>query len=79
MTYHCDYENEPIGGGNPYYRCVHCQISDPQINGRIEGHCPTCFYRQCKEKGLDYQREYYKLKTGYYPEEDDPEYHDGPY
>lgn len=44
-----DYENEPIGGGNPYYRCKHCKVSDPQINGRIEGHAEWCEYRQHKE------------------------------
>jgi hypothetical protein len=37
-VFYFDYENEPIGGSNPYYRCVHCGISDPQINGRLEGH-----------------------------------------
>lgn len=51
-TYYHDYENEPIGGGNPYYRCVHCKISDPQINGRLEGHSKYCEYRLQKEKEL---------------------------
>ncbi len=49
-----DYENEPIGGGNPYYRCIHCKRSDPEINGRIEGHLPSCKYRQAKEGGAEY-------------------------
>lgn len=49
-----DYENEPIGGGNPYYRCVHCKAADPSINGRIEGHFSTCEYRLAKESGLKY-------------------------
>lgn len=37
-----NYPNEPIGGGNPYYRCCACGVSDPQINGRLEGHLPSC-------------------------------------
>jgi hypothetical protein len=37
-----DYPNEPIGGGNPYYRCIYCKISDPQINGRLSGHAKNC-------------------------------------
>lgn len=36
------YINEPIGGGNPYYRCYNCQISDLQINGRLGGHAEWC-------------------------------------
>jgi hypothetical protein len=43
--YWCDYPNEPIGGGNPYYRCSFCGISDPQINGRLENHAKNCEYR----------------------------------
>jgi len=45
MNYRSDYPNEPIGGGNPYYRCKACKISDPQINGRLEGHSSTCSWR----------------------------------
>lgn len=41
-VYYCDYPTEPIGGGNPYYRCVYCKRSDPEINGRLEGHEKTC-------------------------------------
>ena len=49
MTYYHDYKSEPIGGGNPYYRCAQCKRSDPEINGRIEGHESWCGYRQKKE------------------------------
>lgn len=52
--YFHDYENEPIGGDNPYYRCVHCHRTDPQINGQLEGHSPDCLYRLAKERGVDY-------------------------
>lgn len=47
--YYSDYENEPIGGGNPYYRCIYCKRSDPEINGRLEGHNKECPYRITKE------------------------------
>lgn len=53
-TYYSDYENEPIGGGNPYYRCIHCKISDPQINGDLKKHASYCKYRLAKESGLPY-------------------------
>jgi hypothetical protein len=49
MAYFCDYETEPIGGGNPYYRCVHCKRSDPEINGRLDRHMSWCEYRTRKE------------------------------
>lgn len=49
QEYHSDYENEPIGGGNPYWRCVHCQRSDPQINMKVSNHLSSCRYRQAKE------------------------------
>lgn len=52
--YFSDYENEPIGGGNPYYRCIHCKRSDPEINGRLEGHEKYCKYRIAKELGVEY-------------------------
>lgn len=48
--YYFDYPSEPIGGGNPYYCCVSCGISDPQINGRLEGHLEWYEYRIKKEK-----------------------------
>lgn len=51
MSYDHDYETEPIGGGNPYYRCVHCKRSDPEINGDIKKHVPSCAYRLAKEAG----------------------------
>jgi len=54
-TYYSDYENEPIGDGNPYYCCIHCKRSDPEINGRIEGHNSYCKYRIAKENGHEYK------------------------
>ena len=50
--YYTDYEKEPIGGMNPYYRCVHCKHSEPAINGDLKSHATWCEYRQKKEKAL---------------------------
>lgn len=44
MSY-LDYPSEPIGGGNPYHRCVHCKRSTPEINGELAGHEAWCEYR----------------------------------
>jgi hypothetical protein len=49
--YH-DYPNEPIGGGNPYYRCCSCGASDPQINGTLSGHFSGCKWVQKKKREL---------------------------
>jgi hypothetical protein len=46
MKYYDDYETEPIGHGNPYYRCTGCHRSAPEINGTLEGHSPNCPYVQ---------------------------------
>lgn len=54
MDYHDDFETEPISGGNPYYRCVHCKRSVPEINSRLERHDATCTYRLAKESGMPY-------------------------
>ena len=51
MTYDNDYPTEPIGGGNPYYRCVHCKRSMPEINGNLQKHESWCPYRLMKEGG----------------------------
>ena len=54
MSVH-DYPKYPIGKGNPYWRCSACGISDPQINGRIEGHLESCSWRiaQCVDDTLN--------------------------
>lgn len=52
MDYFDDFETEPIGDGNPYYRCISCKRSVPEINGYIERHLETCEYRIKKEKEL---------------------------
>lgn len=52
MTYYCDYPTEPMGGTNPYYRCVFCKKTDPQINGTLENHAEDCEYRIKKQNDI---------------------------
>lgn len=47
--YYFDYPSKPIGGGNPYYECSFCEISDPQINGQLKTHSKDCEYRIAME------------------------------
>lgn len=54
MDYHTDYPKKPLGKGNPYYGCRHCGRSDPEINGRLEGHATDCPYRIAKLNGRPY-------------------------
>ena len=48
--YHTDYPKEPIGGDNPYWMCSYCNVSDPQINGKVSNHRTWCTYRLQKEQ-----------------------------
>lgn len=47
-----DFQVEPIGGDNPYYKCVYCSISVPQINGDLLNHSEHCSYRREKIQNL---------------------------
>ena len=46
MKYWHSYPTKPIGGGNPYYCCSKCGVSDPQINGKLSGHRKNCSWRR---------------------------------
>ncbi len=50
-----DFDTEPIGGSNPYYKCISCGISVPQINYNLLNHSETCEYRikKLEEMGLN--------------------------
>ena len=48
--YHIDYPSVKIGGDNPYYKCAACGVSDPEINGRLEGHRSDCEWASNKKK-----------------------------
>jgi len=49
VEYDTCFDTEPIGGGNPYHRCIYCKISVPQINGNLKNHAKDCLYRIKKE------------------------------
>lgn len=51
-VFYDDFETEPIGGSNPYYKCVDCGISVPEINYTLDGHADRCAYRLRKEAEL---------------------------
>jgi hypothetical protein len=53
MAYRSDYPSEPIGGGNPYYRCKHCKRSAPEINGDVYGHYEWCAWRKEQERTVN--------------------------
>ena len=46
--YICDYPNRKIGKGNPYYKCVYCGVSDPEINGQLSNHASHCSWAMKK-------------------------------
>lgn len=56
QRYPKDYPNEPIGGGNPYYRCSFCGRSDPEINMREEGHSQGCEWVSGRRETRHYLR-----------------------
>jgi hypothetical protein len=43
--FYIDYPQEHIEGQLHRYRCVHCKEETTTINGRLEGHLPSCQYR----------------------------------
>lgn len=43
--YYIDYPQEHIEGHAHQYRCMFCKLETTMINGRLEGHLPTCEYR----------------------------------
>lgn len=49
MSYYRDYPTRPMGGGNPYYCCASCGVTDPQINGTLEGHRSDCEWAKQKK------------------------------
>lgn len=50
--YYTDYPKSRIGGGNPYYKCSSCGISDPQINGQLDNHADNCKWVEEKLKKI---------------------------
>ena len=61
-----DYPTEPIGDGNPYYRCSSCKRSAPEINGKLENHRNDCEWRIMMENKPVEEDVYVKAVADYY-------------
>lgn len=53
-----NYPSEPIGGSNPYQRCIYCKRSAPEINGEIKNHYQDCEWRIKMENPKVSEKEY---------------------
>ncbi len=43
--YYIDFPQEHLEGQMHKYRCAYCKVETTTINGRLEGHLPSCEYR----------------------------------
>ena len=43
--YYIDYPQEHLEDQMHQYRCVYCKVETTIINGKLEGHLPSCAYR----------------------------------
>ena len=43
--FYIDYPQEHLEGQLHTYRCALCKVITTKVNGRLEGHLPTCEYR----------------------------------
>lgn len=48
--YYIDFPQEHLEGQMHKYQCVYCKVETTAINGKLEGHLPTCEYRVKLEK-----------------------------
>jgi hypothetical protein len=48
--YYIDYPQEHVEGALHRYRCSLCKVETTKINGMLEGHLPSCEYRQAEER-----------------------------
>jgi len=48
--YYIDYPQESYEGQMHRYRCAICKVETTVINGKLEGHLPSCDYRKKLEK-----------------------------
>ncbi|MCX7189726.1 MAG: hypothetical protein NTU92_05090 [Methylotenera sp.] len=43
--YYIDYPQEHLENQMHRYQCVYCKVETTVINGKLEGHLPSCQYR----------------------------------
>lgn len=54
--FYIDFPQESFEGQMHRYRCAYCKVETTTINGRLEGHLPSCEYRiQLEKKGHEAQ------------------------
>ena len=44
--FYIDFPQEHLEGEMHKYRCVYCKVETTTINGKLEGHLPSCEYRK---------------------------------
>lgn len=54
--YYIDFPQEHLEGQMHRYQCVYCKVETTIINGKMEGHLPTCEYR-LKLENVGYEAE----------------------
>ena len=48
--FYIDFPQEHLEGEMHKYRCVYCKVETTTINGKLEGHLPSCEYRKKLER-----------------------------
>ncbi len=48
--FYIDYPQEHFEGQAHRYHCAYCKLETTKINGRLDGHLPSCDYRIALEK-----------------------------
>ena len=61
-TYYIDFPQEHLEGQMHKYQCVYCKVETTAINGKLEGHLPSCEYR-VKLENIGYEAEAKKAKN----------------
>lgn len=61
--FYIDYPQEHFEGQAHRYRCAFCKEETTKINGRLEGHLPTCEYR-VKLEQVGYEAQSSTVKAG---------------
>ena len=60
--YYIDFPQEHLEGQMHKYQCVYCKVETTAINGKLEGHLPSCEYR-VKLENIGYEAEAKKVKN----------------
>ena len=54
--YYIDFPQEHLESQMHKYQCVYCKVETTAINGKLEGHLPSCEYR-IKLENVGYEAE----------------------